>query len=273
MAPKQIDRPDIDITHFKRILQDSIELFELGMQHIHKHSRNLHMLYLDASHVVLCGLATSSKLPLVKRCIPITGQLASALFKLGNPNYKEKTYQLEDRSNVIGADPISESHLHEGNWLAAYWWNRIASQERQIDWLLDFSTKIMTQSSTKGPKFHASLVDSIKAFENNSKSFRKLIKSAIEIGESESREKWVKFAGLPIARLMSAIYETQEDVSDLVCIALEGHKRCTQTIDFYNGANGLIAVHVCALAKIARERGLKVNVKSDYLPNILSKPK
>lgn len=176
MSKKRV-RVETDVEKWKRVFDCAHSLSKIGLKHIRKHSSNIGMLFSQTESVVLCGVATGQSRTISRRYIPITRQLAAALFKLGNPNSTEASYQLEADTQVPGTEPIHESELHEGNWLSAYYWNKIADQEMQIRWLLDFPTDMLIRSSTTGPKIHAALVEALKAFELNSRSFPRLIKS------------------------------------------------------------------------------------------------
>lgn len=272
MSKKKV-QVESDIEKWKRVFDSAHSISKLGLKHIKKYSSNLGMLFSQTETVVLCGLATGQSRALLRRYIPITGQLAAALFKLGNPRCTEAAYQLEADMQVPGTEPIHESELHEGNWLSAYYWNKIAEQEKQIQWLLDFPTSILIRSSTSGPKLHSALVESVKAFELNSRAFPRLIKGAIKLGQAELRNTWVKNEGLLICKLLAAVHDAQENLTEVVSEVVAGHQRLVETMEVYRDSPaGLFSVSGAALIRIARTRGLRVDVESNYLPDLFTVP-
>jgi hypothetical protein len=270
MSMKHVDRHAIDLSHVQRQFNNECELLDLGLKNLPKYSRNLGIMFGVAQQVVALGIVVKPKAAVVKRCIPIAGQLSAAIFKLGDPSNSDALYQLEDKS-VVATEPVSESYLSTGQWLLSYYWNKIADQNRQLNWLLAIPTETLTKSTTKGPKIQAAMIDCFKAYESGIKGFPKLVKNAIEIGARESRNKWVKNTGIPTCKLLAAIHDMQSDVSDLVCDLLHGHRKQTElTQDYERSADGFVSVAACALVKMAREMGIKVNVQSGYIPDLLT---
>jgi hypothetical protein len=161
----------------------------------------------------------------------------------------------------------NESMLHGGRWQAGFWINVLGRQAEQLEWLCDTPLSIMLKSSTKGPRFGDDLTEVMRTFWLKQAD----LGAKIDIARStlsESKWDWFPQCGGHYLQLIISLYENAADFNKLLHEAVIAHKKYwnknkeDRKVDW----NGFVAIELCALAAIAHDRGMKVEVESDYLP-------
>ncbi|WP_276320559.1 immunity 49 family protein [Amycolatopsis suaedae] len=199
-------------------------------------------------------------------------QASSAFFLAASkPEGEEIEFRYgEDTIRRPATGATRESHA--ANWLTAMYLNMIGRERQRIDLLAGVPIDLLRES---GPQYDEFLFSWVHALQVYWRGEDGLIDAVLEAMRGTEPERLQRFEAEPVLQLyyppMELFYllTQREDAkfNDSLATALELHKRYwTAEEERLRNPRGYVALGPLAMACLARDAGVTIEVESDYLP-------
>jgi hypothetical protein len=219
------------------------------------------------------GMLVDPRSPEVPRALRLAAQASAALFAAASAHTKPVVIRLGVGEPVKYQSLVDESILTAGRWLAGFFLSLLCRDSGSLDMLCDAPTELVRRCSTTFPEYKYMLVDALKSFWRPDGDSGDRLVEVIEATDPElfgdhSDRAFVRYAeaiDVPLIRLVLLCHEKEGDFSKTLAMALKQHKK------YWSGKNsnnreGFVALNLTGISALAHDRGLPVDVESDYLP-------
>jgi hypothetical protein len=206
--------------------------------------------------------------------VRLAGQAGAALFALGHGGGGPLDVPLNGAPKSVQGKP-EDSQLYVQRWLDAYFAAILARDHASMTRLLETSTDELRRSPTRGDEFLYCLVDVFRSLaRGDDEAARDYLSLALDKSDRESVRMGpmdrVDEVDVPILAALGRLLE-KDAVGFQAAIrnALELHARYWSEGERADDLAGLVCVRAGALLVLARQRGLAVEISSDYVPAAL----
>lgn len=198
-------------------------------------------------------------------------QSAAALFQAANSTEGDVEFQFGDetiRRQATG--PTTDSNTV--NWLTALYLAMICRDRPRLDALAGIPVELLRESSYEYDEF---LYSWVRALQIRWRGEANLIDTVLEAMNGTDPERLARFQAAPVLQLyyppMELFYHLtqREDAkfNDSLANALDLHRRYwTAEAERVRDPEGFVALGPLAMACLARDAGVTIEVESDYLP-------
>lgn len=267
MSTPPISRHDVDTKLLKSVFRDESKTLPIYLAAAQRQANNVSRLGDSMTLLVNCGLVVQPKSPLIPRGLRIMGQSLAGLLKLAMAGDDEATFPLDDNPALCMRGPVDTSYVHTAKWTTAFFSNILARQEPQLTWLCNFPGVLFRSSSTTGPEFVYLMVESLRSYWLGTSDIGNRIEQTRKASSKAKNDKWVQNVGVPILNVLASLAQEGKGFEKNIVAALQARKEYwNSSAVLRRGHWGFVAVELCAIARIASDRGISFAVKSDYLP-------
>lgn len=173
---------------------------------------------------------------------------------------------------------VAESSHHPGNWLRGFYLSVACRENVLVDALCRVPTELLKRSSTETDAFQYQYVEALQAYWRKEADAAERLLAALEAAHPDkleiADEDYVLSIAIPEMELLyQLMLQDGEAFNTSLTKALHEHKKYwSQKASQRNGdPSAFIAAGPVALASIAHEIGMPIDVESDYLPMRLVK--
>jgi hypothetical protein len=202
-------------------------------------------------------------------------QTGSALFAAATaPEGTSVTCRIKERERVLPATGM-ESHLNAGAWVTAFYLAMICRDNDRLRRLADVPVSLLRESGAVFDEYIYSWVEALQSFWLGRQDVGDKLVAAVDGTSPEARRH--ADAGLmskilypPTLMLYRILRRDSAEFGKALADALLWHKEYwTADEERATSADGLVALGPLALACLARDQGITVEVESEYLPKAL----
>lgn len=199
-------------------------------------------------------------------------QAAAAIFALGS-GVGEIEFALGDHHVRLPATGPSDA-THVGNWRIGWWLAHIVRDQVAIDTLAATPIDVLRRSSSRGDECQYLFVDALQAFEKRTADWSNRLHVALDATDPEQvkifDEEFVLNILVPEMQMLFrfAIGEIKP-FNEALLFALERHKKYWSKSDRKRDPDGYLALGPLAIASLAYDAGIPLDVESEYAPRSL----
>jgi hypothetical protein len=225
-----------------------------------------------ACDVVLRGSAVQPDSPEISRAIRVGAQAGAAMYRILAGGDEPLKFQLGDGPPLQKAGSIDLRTAHSGTWTSSFYLAVLSHDSALASSLCRVPVKLLRQSSTKGPEFHDLFVEAAQGVWTRARGARKLVEAALaatDPGRPDIRTpEWDQHWWVPQIKLLACLLDKRlANFGEALASALLLHKAYFSKTDEKRGETwGFLALGPMACTVLALERGLTLDVESDYLP-------
>jgi hypothetical protein len=206
------------------------------------------------------------------RALRIGAQASAAIFALAS-NTGNVEFALDNRHAKLAATGPTDA-THVGNWRIGWWLAHIVRDGTAIDQLAATPIEIMRRSSTRGDECQYLFVEALQAFEQRTPDWSTKLQAALDATDPArvklSDEEFVLNILVPEMQMLFRL--ALGDIAPFVAaleFALERHKKYWSKGDRKRDPDGFLAVGALAIASIAVDAGMRIDIESEYAPRQL----
>ncbi|MGW2400037.1 immunity 49 family protein [Kitasatospora sp. NPDC001664] len=162
-----------------------------------------------------------------------------------------------------------------GSWLDAFWLALICREPRRLDVLATVPESVLRQSGAVFDEYIYAWVGALQAFRRQEPEVMEKLLAAIDGTDPQAarvadRETLLKLLYPPIAAFYRLVQRDAEKFNEALVEGLELHREYwTAEEDRLDEPFGFVSLPLLAIACLARDLGIEVEVESDYLPKHL----
>lgn len=270
----RISHPQFDRGRVEERYADACEDLPFFLQAATSNPKNLSILTSTASDVACCGVALDSEHKMVRRALRIAGQASSALFAAASSEEMPVDVQLDDGQHCIYDARPDPSTTHAFRWLRGFLLNAICRESGLMDDMCKVPTELLRSSSTKDAEYRYLLVDALKAFWSGDPQSSTIIVDALDATDPERGDirqpDWTLDIDVPLLQLFFYVATNDNEFEENLPKAADlHHKYWTANNERRNNWDGFLSVELTALAAIAHDRGMPVQIDAASIPNWL----
>ncbi|ADV48625.1 hypothetical protein Celal_1311 [Cellulophaga algicola DSM 14237] len=207
--------------------------------------------------------------------------LAKAFYHLAYSVGAEVTVQFRDKP-VQHIGVAYKSNMGFADWLNTYSIFRVLRDQAGLNVLEGITDSAMDRAETSWDTLDKNMLHFLSSLHTNPKTREKLLIDAIKSTHPDSGDylqegfaiEFVTYLYEPLLFVYEALLRNnEEDFNAQLIEALTRHKTYydTQKNKRCNDSNGWISWRLLGAAALAYDKGIKINVKSDYIPEWLYK--
>ncbi|MBU7599433.1 immunity 49 family protein [Streptomyces sp. P38-E01] len=199
-------------------------------------------------------------------------QIGSAMFASVLPHGEPIERMIAHEKRLIEPSP-PQHYTNAGNWLEAFWLAMVCREAGRLDELCEVPVDLLRASSGFDPYIY-SWVDALQGYWLRRGDVAGSLMRAMELSAPEeihpgAREA-VSHLMYPVIPLFIRFLERDvEGFNEALVDSLRWHKSYWSTEDRCKDGDGNVALGPLAVACMARDSGLPVEVESHYLPKHL----
>ncbi|MGE3805851.1 MAG: immunity 49 family protein [Gemmataceae bacterium] len=236
-------------------------------------------LFLQASTLAQFAAALPNKMAQVDWALRLTAQAAAAMFVSRSPKRASTRCTLGVRERFVLSGPVGEEYLDAVSWLQGFYCAAATRQPRVLDQLCAAPISLTRECSTEAMESSHLQVDALRALwlkKANVPARLKEVRAALT-----DHDRFVR-----ACRGFGKVKEIQEavehfDLPEIQCLldlvagknlhesfrrALELHRDHCARLDRRNDHQGFLAVDLLGIAVLARQRRIRLDVASEYVP-------
>ncbi|MEU0695664.1 immunity 49 family protein [Streptomyces niveus] len=201
----------------------------------------------------------------------LASQAHTALFELAFSGLASVRLEI-DGYRTLPVSDIPRRRATSAEWMNAMWLATICRDEQRLRFLCDIPSDWLHASEDYATDSYVQAwVDALQSYWNRKANFLDNLESAIRMTAPEELKYNLPY-GLRIAfPAMELMYHESQNDEDAFNVCLESslalHKEYwTSSDDISIDPFGYVALPLLALASIASDRGMRVDVTSDYIP-------
>jgi len=216
--------------------------------------------------------ASNAKTAELCRALRIGTQTSAAIFALGCGG-GEIEFVLGDQHGKLSATgPTDETHV--GNWRTGWWLAHIVRDRAAIDRLAATPIDVLRRSSTRGDECQYLFIEALQGFEKRESDWSTKLQAALDATDPThvklSDEEFALNILVPEMQMLFrlAIGELAP-FNEALLFALERHKKFWSKSSRKRDPDGFLALGPLAIASLAHDAGIPVEVESEYVPHKL----
>jgi Immunity protein 49 len=230
-----------------------------------------------AMALVAYGAASNAPRDQILDAFRIEAQAGVALFDLGAHPGEDRTYALGSRTVTLRTESAHGETLPI-EWLYAYSAACAVRDGGSAQRLAAVPPEVVRRSMRvmNYDEYNCALVEGLGALHRNDPRARALLSQARDLAEPERASvapEWAKCMGRPLAELGLRIVEGEPNAFNVALAgAVEQHKAYwsknakTAGLSRRDDPHGILALWPLGLACLAHDRGMPIDVESDYIP-------
>ncbi len=230
---------------------------------------NLVGLARHALDLVRFGSVAAPQSPELPRALRVAAQALAGLFLVDSAGGQAVRLVLGE-TTVTCAGPVEESLVHASRWITGFWLAIICRDSALLDALCRTPPARLRASSTQHPEYRYLLADALQGFWRGEQDTPARIIAAMRATDPNrpdvSARDWVLNIDVPLIQLL--FYAVAEDprFSQALAQGVELHKAYwSATAERRADWEGFVSFGLTALAVLGADRGLPVDVESEYL--------
>jgi hypothetical protein len=206
------------------------------------------------------------------QALRIGARSAAAIFVLATGRGEMEVELGEIQTKLPATGPTDATHV--GNWRTGWWLAHIVRDRTAIDRLVATPVDVLRRSSTRGDECQYLFIDALQAFEKRAADWSTKLRVALDATDPEqvniSDEEFVLNILVPEMQCLFrlAIGEIAP-FNEALQFALERHKKYWSKGNRKRDPDGYLALGPLAIAGMARNAGMPIEVESEYLPKRL----
>jgi hypothetical protein len=225
--------------------------------------------------MVQCGVVVATDSPPVVPWLRLAAQAHAALFGTGAAKGNRVVVHLGEGEPVTYESSVPhEGFLSAYRWIDGFFLAALCRDKASMDLLCRTPAEIIRQSSTTFPEYKYLFVEALQGFGKNEAATAERLLAAMRATDPEQfgdhRTKvFVDYAlaiDVNLIRLLFFVYGNDGEFAKGLELALKQHKEYWSKKSRQNNWTGFVSIHLCAVAALAYDRGLRFDVESDYLP-------
>jgi Immunity protein 49 len=164
---------------------------------------------------------------------------------------------------------------HGGHWRVGWWLSHIVGDLTAIDRLIATPVDVLRRSSSRGDECQYLFIDALQAFEKRADDWATKLRVALDATDPTevdlADEEFVLNIIVPEMQMLfrAAIGEVTP-FNEALEFALERHNKYWGKASRKRDPNGYLALGPLAIARMARNAGMPIEVESEYLPKWLT---
>jgi hypothetical protein len=202
-------------------------------------------------------------------------QTGSALFAAGTaPAGTTVVCRIKERERTLPATG-PESHLNAGTWVTSFYLAMICRDNDRLRRLAEVPVSLLRDSGAAFDEYAYSWVETLQSFWLGRQDVGDKLVAAVDGTKAEAlryadADLMSKILYPPLILLYRVIRRAPAEFNKALADALRGHKAYWAADETRaTSADGLVALGPLAMACLARDQGIPVEVESDYLPKAL----
>ncbi|MCI5121295.1 MAG: hypothetical protein D3908_08940 [Candidatus Electrothrix sp. AUS4] len=206
----------------------------------------------------------------------IGARTAAAIFELAVGNTQVEVDLGKIQTKLPATGPTDATHV--GNWRIGWWMAHIIQNRTVINSLVEIPIDMLRRSSTRGDECQYLFAEALQAFEKRADDWSVKLRMAVDATNPEqiniSDEEFVLNILMPEVQMLFrlAIGEIAP-FNEALQFALERHKKYWSKGNRKRDPDGYLALGPLAIAGLAYEAGIPIEIESEYLPSWLFKGK
>ncbi|MFF3860291.1 immunity 49 family protein [Streptomyces sp. NPDC002209] len=162
-------------------------------------------------------------------------------------------------------------YANAGNWLTTLWFVIICRDQPRMNRMCQVSLELLRASGAEGDEYIYHWVDALQTYWREQPGLLEKLTAAIEqshpdIATTVPRDLLQCVLYPPINLFYQFLRKDQDGFNQALVEALELHKAYWSTPERAHDIAGFLALGPLAIACLARDAGLSIEVESDYLP-------
>jgi hypothetical protein len=240
----------------------------------HRRAASLYDVVRKAWDVILYGSASASNPVECAKPLQLGAHAGAAFFRVLSAGSGPIEFRLGLETVKLNADSPDSSVAHSGLWVQAFRLAVLGRESESIETLCQISTDLLRRSTTRGPEFHNTFVDAVRAFWTGAKDADDMLAATLAATDPERGDVTVPdydaHHWIPEIKLIRSLLSKTPPFQSALTEAVQLHQK-------YYSANerrkresyGFLAVGPLTWAAVAYDRGIAFDIESDYLPRSL----
>ncbi|MEU5096324.1 immunity 49 family protein [Streptomyces sp. NPDC020996] len=201
-------------------------------------------------------------------------QVSTAMFAVAGRTDGVVECRISDHVRAIPATG-PQPYVKAGNWLTAFWLSVVCREQDRMTQLCDVSIDTLRASGTEYDEYVYHWIDALQSYWLERPGLGEKLVTAIQASAPENariadRDLLDKILYQPISLFHQFLRKDRAGFNQALVEALQLHKAFwTATQDRERTVEGYLALGPLAVACLAYDAGLPIEVESDYLPSEL----
>lgn len=197
-------------------------------------------------------------------------QIGSAIFAAADTAEEEVHCRIAEKDRTLRSTG-PQSYTHAGTWLAAFYLSMVCREKDRLTALCQVPVSLLRESGMPHDEFIYDWVETLQTYWLGGPDLGTKMVAAIDgtdpqgdqIGDPQATAKLLY---PPMEMFHRLVRDDHTGFNRALTDALQWHKEYWSTEDNALQATGLVALPPLALACLAYDMGVPVDVESDYLP-------
>jgi Immunity protein 49 len=269
-----VARHTIDLEHAHRLFSRNQRDFPRFLDNARSSADPSDILPGIAVSYVCSGAVLAPDSPEVGLALRVAAQAHTALIMFDRVYDPPRYIHLGDGPSVTYTVPAHESYVNAAHWLYAFMLANITRDREVLGFLQEVPSDLFRQSSTVAGQ---SAYDEIEAYRDllsglpftQGAAFRAYESyMATAAQERTARAKSIRLQTLPYIQTLKSLDAGDfPGFNEALTQALLGHKKYWSSSEkLRQTPDGWVSISLTAVAAIAYDRGMKIEVESDYMP-------
>ena len=269
----KISRHNIDSNDIQSDCDYYADLLERSLKIIHKSPLNLGTLASDARHYAGNQCILDPNSIQLWRALRIAAYSLTSVCELASlPEGNYEVFAGEGEPVMLPAGV--HSYSSGISWLHGFYLGVACRESHLNDRLAEIPVAVLKQSSTRSDECFYLQIEALQSFWKGAADTPQRVIEAMKATDPELIKVGTVDAALNIAvREIDLLFRLLENDSvafnESLIKALERHKKHWSEKNLKNDPRGFIAIGILGLVSIAYERGMTIEVESDYIPKYI----
>lgn len=236
----------------------------------------LRLFGMTAEHAYDWGLRIGADLAACAFALTVAARVNTALFVFAELTDPPRHWSLGDGYPVTFTKPVDESHVHAGTWMSAVGQSVVARQRDCLEFLLPITYERLAQSSTwsEEPERDYHYVERQRVLAAAALDPGRPIASGYKLHAAGAQPKRLRPSNRreleASGRMVEALDAQAADAfNTALADVLRAHRETlsqTKNPERKRHSSALWPLGLIAIAAVAHDRGIPIQVESDYLP-------
>jgi hypothetical protein len=259
-------------------VQQQLTLLEIllpaDLKGAQKNAAMLNKLQLTTMDYAACLCVSAPQSDKFISALRLRAQALVGIFSLASSSSDKCEFTLGDGTVVSFPPSGPSSTAHNGSWIDGFFLAALLRDLASLDLLCKVPLDILKKSSTRSDSYSDLLISTLQGFWSGAADTPQLLEAALEATDPGA----LKF--VPVDLVLNIVVPTMEllfhimsedtrNFNSALQKALELHKNYWNTGKRKKDPRGFFPVAIAGLAAFAHDRGIGLQVESEYLPQPL----
>lgn len=209
----------------------------------------------------------------VCRALRIGAKSAAAIFALATGSGEVEVEVDETPVRLPATGPTDATHV--GNWRIGWWLAHIVRDQKAINLLASTPLEVLRRSSSRADECQYLFIDALQAFEKRADDWSTRLRMALDATDPAKNkildEEFVLNIIVPEMQMLFRLAVGEViPFHEAVEFALVRHKKYWSKSNRKRDPDGYLAMGPLAIARLAYDAGIHIEVNSEYLPKWLA---